>query len=791
MTIPSNTFKLLEFDKLLSFIADYSNSEASRNSVLKIHPMHDKDNIENRFRQIAEIRKLSNEGNPLKLSPFTDISDLISKIRPEGSVLDASELSEFIPVLSISYHISEQMKNRFDLPFLKKLTDHLTGFPDILEILEKSIDSEGNILDSASYLIAELRGKIRTLEGRIRKNLEEIIRDSRISVFLQDNFITTRSGRWVIPVRMDSKGMVQGVVHDVSKSGETAFIEPLGIINLTNELENLRAEHKAEEIRILRNLCSIIRNVIHELQAEFKTIVYLDVLNCIAKFSDLLEMENPQINTSDSIHLIQARHPLLQLTLQRMGNNTQKIVPLDVRLGTENTVMVITGANAGGKTIAIKTIGLLLLMALSGMPVPAKSSTAFPIVQNVLVDIGDEQSIETNLSTFSAHISNISDILKKTTSKTVILIDELGTGTDPEEGAALSCAILQEMRKKGALVFATTHLSEIKGFVHKTEGMINASMEFDQKMLTPLYRLRIGEPGQSHALEIATRYGLPKIIIETAKKMLGTQKIDFDRMIVDLHEKRMQYEKLLEDLRKQHSELDKKSSTLIQKTHDFEKNKKEILANAYKEALDIISATKRQMNTLLDELKKKGRAESRKIIKQIDSTMDSVLENLKKHDKENNQILTINEINKGDIVFVRSLGHDAMITDINSKQNRVKVITGNLEIEIPLSDLSKKRGDILPLEKTYTLFTEKFDKTVSSRLNLVGLRVDEAISKLEHFINHASLSDLREITIIHGIGKGLLMKAIHEHLSNHPLIVSFRSGTPEEGGIGVTIIKLS
>ncbi len=512
MTIPINTLKLLEFDKLLSLIADFANSKASRTHVLQIQPMDNKDDIETRFKQVSELRKMFHEGSPLKLFYFSDISDLIIKIRPEGAVLEAIELSEFIPVLSICNYISEQMKDRFDLPMLKKLTDHLTGFPDILEILIKSIDSEGNILDSASYLLAELRGKIRLFEVRIRKNLEEIIRDSRISVFLQDNFITTRSGRWVIPVRMDSKGMVQGVVHDVSKSGETAFIEPIGIINLTNELENLRAEQKAEEIRILRNICSMIRNVTRELKAEFDTLVYLDLLNCIAKFSDLLNMKSVEINNSYMIRLEKARHPLLELSFRKIGY-TNYVVPLDIHLGNENKIMVITGANAGGKTIALKTVGLLLLMALSGIPIPADSSSSLPLAKNLLVDIGDEQSIEKNLSTFSAHISNISEILKNTDSRTIILLDELGTGTDPEEGAAISCAILQEMQKKGALVFATTHLSEIKGFVHKTKGMINASMEFDQKSLTPLYRLRIGEAGQSHALEIAMRYGLPDIII--------------------------------------------------------------------------------------------------------------------------------------------------------------------------------------------------------------------------------------------------------------------------------------
>ena len=596
--ISQNTLDLLEFRKLLTLISGFANSSASGTSVMEIHPLSDRAAIEERQNQIAEIRRMSHEGSPLRLSDFADIAYLFIKIRPQGAVLEAIELSQFIAVLTIAYDISSQLKERDDLPFLQALTDNLTGFPDILKILGKSIDSEGNILDTASLLLADLRQQTRKLESKIRKRFEELIRDENIAVFLQDNFITTRSGRWVIPVRMDSKGQVPGVVHDISKSGETAFIEPLSIIHLVNELENLIAEQKSEEIRILRNICSLIRTDIDDMHAEFDTIVYLDVLNCIAKFADTQQMETPQINDSGMIRMVKARHPLLQLSLQK-SDRVRQVVPLDVQLGGDNTVMVITGANAGGKTISIKTIGLLLLMALSGMPVPADSSSGFPLVRNLLADIGDEQSIEDNLSTFSAHISNISTILKKTDAHTVVLIDELGTGTDPEEGAVLACAILKKIKESDALVFATTHLSDIKGFVHRTEGMVNASMDFDQRTFTPLYRLRLGEPGQSHALEIARRYGLPDSLINEAKGMLGSMKIEMDNMIADLNEKRLHYDNLLIELEKKESAMEERNAHLQQMLSDVEVRQKKVLAKAYREASDIISDTKKQMAPFL------------------------------------------------------------------------------------------------------------------------------------------------------------------------------------------------
>ena len=786
--IPETTLELLEFRKLLRIISQYANSEASSKEVLKIQPLYDKTEVEKRQRQISEIRRASQQGMPIGLSAFHDISGLFPRIKPEGSVLEAVELSEIVPFLSIALDISLNMKERSDLPYLKEITDHLTGFPDILNLLKRSIDSDGNILDSASFLLSDLRKKIKKLEARIRKNLEEMVRDERISSLLQDDFVTVRSGRWVIPVRMDSKGMVPGVVHDVSKSGETAFIEPLSIINLANELENLNADQKAEEIRILRSICSRIRSVVLEMESEFKTLVYLDLLNSIAQFADLLNMEAPQINAANAIVLRQGRHPLLQLSLKKSGKERQ-VVPLDVELGGENTVMVITGANAGGKTISIKTIGLLLLMAVSGMPVPADSTSSFPLTRKLLADIGDEQSIENNLSTFSAHISNISQILRETDSESVILIDELGTGTDPEEGAALACAILKKTRQSGALVFATTHLSDIKGFVHRTEGMVNASMEFDQRTFTPLYRLRTGEPGQSHALEMAKQYGIPDVLIDDAKQMLGSMKIDLDRMIADLNEKRAGYEQKLEDIRKQKIELDDRSRVIDRKLSEIDMKSREVLANAYKEASDVIFEAKRQMKAFLEEMKKKDKEHVRKTIREAEIRQEHISEKIREYEPEDHGIPSIDKINKGDMVFVRSFGYDAKVIEVNTKNSRIKIIANNMEIEVPLSDIGYKKGKAAP-SHTVAVYSTEETVPVSSRLHLVGKRVDEALAELEQSLNHASLADMREMVVIHGIGKGLLRRAIHEHLTGHPLVKDFRSGSIEEGGIAVTLVRL-
>jgi DNA mismatch repair protein MutS2 len=786
---------LLEFNKLLEFIAGYAASEASAKAVLEILPLHDRSAIETRQGRVAEIMKMSREGSLPRLSRFQDVSPLIAKSQPEGAVLEGSELAGFIPVFEMAADVSRQITARDDLPFLAGLTGELTGFPDILRTLKRSVDNEGTILDTASAVLSGLREEIRRLETRITKKLEEMTRDEKISVFLQDDFITRRSGRWVIPVRMDSKGQVAGVVHDVSKSGETAFIEPLAIIHMANELENLVAEQKAEEIRILRDISSKIRRNSDGIDAEYRVIVQLDLLTSIAKCALLLGMEIPEICDSGVISLVKASHPLLMLALRKTGLS-REVVPLDVKLGRADTIMVITGSNAGGKTIAIKTIGLLLLMALSGMPVPADSSSRFPFASNLLVDIGDEQSIEASLSTFSAHVSNISGILGKADTGAVVLIDELGTGTDPDEGAALACAVLKELKACGAMVFATTHLSEIKGFVHMTDGMLNASMEFDQKTFMPLYRLRIGEPGRSHAIETARRYGLPDHVVDSARQMLGGIKVEFDDLIADLNKRRADYEEAVREIGKEKAALEEEKKATKEKLAEAENGKKQVLAEAYVTAAEIVQDTRRQMHLLLDEIKKEEKAKSREEIRAAIRKSEAAEKHIKEKLAQYNVDAggpAIGEVTEGDTVFVKSLGCDASVVKVHRKLNRLKVRAEGKEIELRIDDIGFGKGRSLAREerKDAAPALEGPDETVPSRINLVGLRVDEALSRLEPFLNHASLAGFPEVTIIHGLGTGILSRAVREHLKGHPLVSSHRAGERSEGGSGVTVATLS
>lgn len=783
--INSDSLKKLEFGKVLDRIARFANSEATIAAVTSLVPMSDLNDIMLRFGRIEEIRGLSRQGVPLRLSRFEDILPALELVRPGDAILNPIDLQAFIPPFQLLRTLSRQLGYRQDIPLLKGMAGTLTGFPDILEALERTVDRDGGMLDTASNALFEIREKKRGITSRIRRRLEEIVRERSVAIFLQDDFITQRSGRWVIPVRMDSKGMVPGVVHDVSNTGETAFMEPIEIIALANELENLAADEKAEQIRILKEICGWLREDAAQIEAEFGALIRIDTLNCIAGYADLMAAEIPVIDAAGSpLRLVQARHPIL-LLMERESSGT-KVVPLDFSLShdTPDRVMVITGPNTGGKTIAIKTAGLLTMMALAGIPVPAASTSVFPILGDILVDIGDEQAIESSLSTFSSHVSRIASIIGRADSSALVLLDELGTGTEPVQGAALACAILKELSARGALVMATTHLTEIVGFVHRTAGMQNAAMEFDRKTLLPLYRLKPGEPGESHAIETARRYGLPDHLIEYAQTLVGRVGSEFHALLGELKEQRLEYESRL-------SELDAREAAVadLQRRHrellaDAEEKRRAGMEKGLREARELIQSTRRELNQILDEARREKREASREKLLASEKRVDEALRGL-----TGEKPLSFGDIREGSRVQVLSLGCDATVLKVDGRQGRVRVQAGSLEMEVPIGDLLKPSGRGTVEHRRHK--RSGADETEHPReINLIGQRVDEALTMLEPFLNHASLSGYGEVRIIHGVGTGALKRGVRQYLKGHPLVADFRDGDSYEGGGGVTVVSL-
>jgi DNA mismatch repair protein MutS2 len=743
----------------------------------------------------------------LPLAPFQDIRPHLETVRPEGAILDPRDLVAFVPALRVMEAVARQFAYRTDIPLLRELAGEVTGFGDILDPLEASLDPEGNILDTASRLLLELRTRKRGLTARIRKRLEEIVREKRTAIFLQDDFITQRAGRWVIPVRMDSKGMVAGVIHDVSNSGETAFMEPLEIIGLANELENLSADEKAEQIRILREICGWIREDADAVATQFRAIVQLDLLNSIARFARLMDAETPTINDASELRLREARHPLL--LLMNRERDGRAVVPLDLSLGEipddsdffagqggdddeanagmrkkPDRVMIVTGPNAGGKTIALKTTGLLLVMALSGIPVPAASTSTFPLVTGLLVDIGDEQSIEQSLSTFSAHISNIAAILRQADARTLVLMDELGTGTEPGQGAAIACAVLHALLEKGALVLATTHLTDIIGFVQRSPGMVNASMEFDRATFTPLYRLKTGEPGQSHAIEIARRYGLPASVIDFAQGMVGRLEADFHALLAELKEKRSLHEEALAGLELRSREMAENERLLAERIAAAGLREREILEKGRRESLEIIRAAKRDVNAIIEEARKEKGRLAKEQLRLAEEEAEAKIRELSR-EKE----LTLDEIAEGDTLFVRPIGYDAVVIAVDRKHARIRVRAGQMEMELLPTDVAPRAGRAVAAKKKKGQLPE--EQEASRELNIIGLRVDDALPELERFLNRASLEGRGEVRVIHGKGTGALMRAVRDYLDGHPLVREFRKGEQYEGGDGATVVTLA
>ncbi|RII30838.1 MAG: endonuclease MutS2 [Geobacter sp.] len=785
--ITPETLRTLEFDKILAEIATHSHSDVTRAQILASAPLKSTGLIRITAGRIAEIRSLLTLGIDLRMAAFEDIRPLLEIVRPAGAFLAPQELLVFIPVLQTFNDISRQFAPRGDIPLLRSLEPSLKPFPEILEPLAASIDHDGSIMDSATPQLREIRRAKRSLAARIRKKIEEIVRDNNIEIFLQDDFITQRSGRWVIPVRMDSKGMVKGVVHDVSSSGETAFMEPLEIIPFVNELENLTAEEKAEEIRILRQLAAWIREDTADLDGCFATLVNLDALNSLAVFAERFGMETALMNEGGLLRLTEARHPLL-LMLKRQGA-IGRVEPLDLEMGEGGRVMVITGPNAGGKTIALKTAGVLTLMAQCAIPVPANGArSTFPFLDSLLVDIGDEQSIEQSLSTFSAHVGRVATILGQAGPRSLVLLDELGAGTEPQQGAAIACGVLRELQERGATVIATTHLSEIIGFVHRTPGMINAGMEYDTETYTPLYRLISGEPGHSHAIDIARRYGMPERVIAFAREMLGSAGAEFTSLLAELRRKREELASSQLELAQQQDAVREQQKELEMRAAGIERARREAADKAWGEGRELISATRRRMNELLDEYKREKRSE---IIEKLRQSEAELTEQFKPRISGDEERAVLKEVKPGDRVHVRSLGHDGIILSLDQKQGKARVRAGSMELDLPLNDMAAPSASGKGKSKQPKgAWQAAAAASEELELKLIGLRVEEALELLEPFLNHSSLGGLREVRIIHGVGTGRLRDGVRAHLAGHPLVEDFRPGGPHEGRDGATVVTL-
>ena len=667
---------------------------------------------------------------------------------------------------------------------LRALSDALENLKQVENEINEKIISEDEMADGASPALFAIRRKLKTQAGKIRDTLNSIITSGRFQKFLQEPIITMRGDRYVVPVKAENKNEIKGIVHDASSSGSTVFIEPASVVEMTNEITELKGKEKEEIERILYELSTFVSEFAEQILANFNTVYELDFIFCKARLSLSQNAAEPELNDQGVIRIKSGRHPLLDKT---------RVVPIDISLGDVYDTLIITGPNTGGKTVSLKTLGLFTLMAQSGLHISAASGSTMAVFDNVFADIGDEQSIEQNLSTFSSHIVN------EVTQNSLVLADELGAGTDPTEGAALAVSIIEYLRNFGARIAATTHYSELKMYALSTQGVENASCEFDVATLSPTYRLMIGVPGKSNAFAISKRLGLSETVIENAKKRITDDNIKLEDVIAGLEEsrKRAEEDRRLAENASRDARIFKEN--MRRELDRLEEKKAKLMQQARADAMAIVESAKKQSQEALREFRElKNTTAYREAMEKAEKAKDALRRESEKitqgAGKDRPRVKTLKKVKLGETVHIVSLDTDASVLTLPDKKGALFVQAGIMKIKTNLSDLTSGKEQVQDKKtqgKTISA-TFKASKQASASMekDVRGLTLDEAILEVDKFLDDCYLSSLHEVTIIHGKGTGVLRAGIGEFLRRHPCVDSYRAGRYGEGEMGVTVVTL-
>ena len=779
-------FKALEFDKILEMLGKECSFADAREQALTLKPVFTKEETEKLLKETDDAYVLIGKfGTPSFGSP-TNCANQLRRAQA-GSGLTTLELLRIGENLRVIRSL-RQWRNASDdrASSLDKYFNNLMPNKFLEEKINDAIIAEDEISDKASPTLSDIRRKIRTASSKAREVLDKIVRSSNYSKFLQDKVITQRDGRFVVLVRAECRGSIPGLEHDTSGSGQTVFIEPMGVVQANNDIRMLRNKEKEEIDRILLELSSMAGNCADSIIGSYQNLIDLNVIFAKGNLAYTMKAVTPIVNDKGYINLKKARHPLI---------DKEKVVPVDITLGKDYTLLVITGPNTGGKTVSLKTTGLLTLMAMSGLMIPCGDESEISVFKKILVDIGDEQSIEQNLSTFSAHMTNTIDILKQASRFSLVLIDELGAGTDPVEGAALAVAILQKLKEKGAKIQCTTHYAELKEFAITTEGVENGCCEFDVQTLRPTYKLLIGIPGKSNAFAISKRLGLSDDIIENAQHLVSSESRRFEDTIEQLEKRRQTLEKRLKeanDTKALAGRQREKANSIIEKA---KREAEREIEKAHQEAERISSRTKAQAQSILDRLenlekKQKMSAEEkaklRKSIDKMENTADPIKE------KKNEKYTPPRPFKVGDSVLIFDIDKDAEILSINEKDGTAYVQAGIIKTKVKLSNLrlNKEKPKVTVQTSRKRNMPSKMDMNPTTEVDVRGETAMEAIMDVDAAIDNAVLMNINQLTIIHGKGTGVLRAEIQKYLRTHKNIKSFRLGNFGEGDAGVTICEI-
>ena len=774
-------YDVLEFYKIINELIDLSRLEKTKEKFLDIDIIKEKSILDRELMLMKEMIDFYKYDDGLELAGLADITKMMNSIDIIGSYLSVEDLATLKKNLTIFRISKSRAKNvRDKYKTIWNLFSDVEEVREIENFISEAINDEGVLKDDASIGLRDVRRQKQNINANIKEKFDELISNKNTQNAIQERIVTQRNDRYVIAVKTDFKGLVKGIEHDRSATGSTVYIEPLNVVSLNNKLREYEAREREEIRKILLRITEIVKTKKEEILEIKEILERLDFIDAKTTYSVNKKCIVPKIINKEYLKLVEARHPLID-------ENT--VVPINFELGNPENIMLITGPNTGGKTVTLKVAGLLTIMALSGIPIPANEKTEVGYFHNVLADIGDEQSLEQNLSSFSGHVSKIKDIIEHASSKSLVLMDELGSGTDPMEGAAFAMAIIDYLNKKHVTSIITTHYSEVKAYAFNTTGIKSASMEFNVETLSPTYRLLEGIPGESNALIIARKYGISKEIIENAKSYISEDNQRVEEMLKSIKEKNDKLEMMHAQLEATRAELDKQKNIYEQKMVKLENEKNEIIKRAYEEADNYLKNMQAKAKNLIDKInsEESKKEDAKNAQRSLNMLRESFITDKKKNVKEKKIITQNVDFAVGEEVLVKTMNQNGKILKI-MPDNRIQVQTGILKLVVSTDDIVKIQKKKTNKFKNFASL--KRTSQVRGEIDLRGMNADEAIAELETYMDRAMLTGYHEIYIIHGKGTMVLRKKIHEYLRTSKYVAEFKDANQNEGGVGCTVVTL-
>ena len=784
---------VLEYDKIIEKVAGFAETNMGKEEVYKLDTSSNSEGVKFKQKQTAQALSIIIEKGSPPLGGISDIKEYVKR-GAVGGIISLRGLINCADTLRaarlLKNYILVNNEGR-DYDLLEGLCENIYSNKDIEERIYFVIIGEEEIADDASSELKRIRREIQIKNNSIKNKINSIVSSSSMQKYLQEAIVTMRNDRYVIPVRKEYRSMVKGIIHDQSATGSTLFIEPMAVVEMTNDISNLKIEEKKEIERILLELSMMVGDISEEMLNNQEILKELDFIFAKGKYAISINGIEPKVNDRGYIRIKKGRHPLI---------DPEIVVPIDAVLGDEYTTLIITGPNTGGKTVSLKTLGLFTLMGMAGLHLPAEYGTEISVFSAVYADIGDEQSIEQSLSTFSSHMTNIVKIMEEVDERSFVLFDELGAGTDPTEGAALAIAILDTLHERNILTAATTHYSELKLYALTTEGVINGSVEFNVETLSPTYKLLIGVPGKSNAFEISRKLGLQQSIIEKAKQNIETDKIEFEDALKQIEENRIYIEEKKQEIDRLDLESRKKHSDFLSKERKSLEKSEKLIDEANYEARKIVENAKREASEVVKELRKLNLEMDKDKNRRVNELRQSLSDKTKELSEnvysdiivEEDTYDTDSPLKTGDAVTVRSLNQKGfIISDVDNSQT-VMVQIGLIKTKVKKSDLVKIKSNEEVKQKTnITRMVKLRTSSINPTIDIRGYNLDEALLELDKYLDDAFMSNLNEIQVIHGKGTGVLREGVTQFLKTHKHVKESRLGTFNEGGDGVTIVKFT